>query len=394
MRRDEDRAPRATCWRCLKPAAACICARVPEVANRTPVFVLQHRHERGHPVGTARLARLGLADVEVRDAAGAVPRPALAPGAALLYPGPRARDLATLDVRERPSQLVVLDGTWRQARQLFRENPWLDELPHVRLAPDAPSRYRIRRQPAEHCVSTVESVVAALRMLEPDTRGLDGLLDAFDALVDAQKAYMDDPAATPRHQRRAPRPSRALPAVLREGRARVVVVYGETAPADPAVDPRRRRLVRWSAVRPEDGAVFDRLVRPEGAPPVPEHLAHMGLRPDDLAGATPLDAVAAGWRAFRRPDDVLVAWHPAVLRMLRRVDPRPGRLELLRALWSNLTHAKPGGLDALVAAEGLDAPPVAVRGRSGERLGRAVAVLDALVARAPRLARVREVASC
>ena len=129
--------------------------------------------------------------------------------------------------------------------------------------------------------------------------------------------------------------------MLRDERARVVVVYGETAPADPAVDPRRRRLVRWSAVRPAEGAVFDRLVRPAGRPPVLEHLAHMGLLPDDLARATPLDAVVADWRAFRRPDDVLVAWHPAVLRMLRRVDPGPARTELLEAVAANSSTPPP-----------------------------------------------------
>lgn len=187
--------PRPHCWRCDKPAVTCVCGVIPSVTTRTGITILQHPRERRHPVGTARIARLGLprARVEVawfgRDRRVTVD-PCVPPGTAVLYPHPGARDLATLAPGERPRHLLVLDGTWRHAYVLRRENPWIQALPHVALTPPAPSRYRIRKEPRRECVSTIEAIVLALRALEPDTPGLDGLLRAFDAMVGEQEAYM------------------------------------------------------------------------------------------------------------------------------------------------------------------------------------------------------------
>ncbi len=167
---------------------------MPEVANRTRITIVQHPRERFHPIGTARIARLGLANASVLVPRAVAPRSLripleLAPGSALLFPGPGARDLAELRPLERPSGLVVVDGTWSQARALLRENPALRLLPQVSLRPRAPSRYRLRKQPRRHFISTIEAIVEALRLLEPETSGLDGLLGAFDRMIDEQAVY-------------------------------------------------------------------------------------------------------------------------------------------------------------------------------------------------------------
>jgi DTW domain-containing protein YfiP len=80
-------------------------------------------------------------------------------------------------------------GPWGQASKLYRENGWLAALPHYALSPSEPSRYRIRREPRPNFISTIEAVVAALRILEPATEGLDALLTAFDEMIDAQVVY-------------------------------------------------------------------------------------------------------------------------------------------------------------------------------------------------------------
>eukprot|EP00850_Spirogloea_muscicola_P015848 SM000125S26053 [mRNA] locus=s125:43591:45007:- [translate_table: standard] len=88
-----------------------------------------------------------------------------------------------------PSHLVVLDGTWSKAKRLYHENTWLQDLPHFKLPPlQAPSDYSyIRRQPKANCMSTLESIVYALQLLEPQTEGLTSLLDAFKAMVADQE---------------------------------------------------------------------------------------------------------------------------------------------------------------------------------------------------------------
>ena len=183
--------PRRSCLRCHKPTVGCTCAAIRPVFNRTPVVVFQHPRERRHPLNTARIAKLGLRratlHVAFRGQGREVLCPPIAPpGAALLFPSAQARVLEP-SMDDPPSSLVVVDGTWPTARRLIRDNPWLQALPRVSLRPQQPGRYRIRKARHPHVqLSTIEAIVAALQILEPDTPDLEGLLEAFDAMIDRQ----------------------------------------------------------------------------------------------------------------------------------------------------------------------------------------------------------------
>jgi hypothetical protein len=170
------------------------------IAHRTQIVIVQHPRERFHPVGTARIAELGLAHCRLERPRNPVSQrldlaPCAPPGAGLLFPGipghfdVPTRSLADLDPEERPPALLVLDGTWAQARALYRQNAWLRALPHLRLEPRQPSRYRIRRPPRRSYLSTVEAIVEALRIFEPETPGTDALLAVFDSMIDEQAVY-------------------------------------------------------------------------------------------------------------------------------------------------------------------------------------------------------------
>jgi hypothetical protein len=196
---------RTMCYRCHKPGVVCVCGRIEPVHNRTGIVILQHEKERFHPVGTARFACLGLTRSRLivlrpGEREGLNPPLEFPPGSGLLFPGPQAHDLQGLSPDRRPEHLVVLDGTWRHARALLRSTPELVALPRFALQPATPSAYRIRREPRPECLSTIESIVAALRILEPETRGLDALIDVFHSMVE-QQIYWEAVG----HERRARR---------------------------------------------------------------------------------------------------------------------------------------------------------------------------------------------
>lgn len=202
------------CRACFKPGACCICDLIEPVANRTHVTVLQHPRERFHAIGTARIVQLGLARARI-----VVPRDCFtrsleqrfecAPRTGVLFPGAGARFLEDLEPQERPAGLIVIDGTWSQARNLHRANRWLNDLPQFALRPLGPTRYRIRKAPRPEYVSTLEAVVRALELLEPDTEGLDRLLGAFDTMIDRQIVHAGrNPRRRSRGQSRAARRTR------------------------------------------------------------------------------------------------------------------------------------------------------------------------------------------
>lgn len=307
-----------------------MCGLIRPIAARTGVTVLQHPRERHHPFNTARLARMALRSLDLHVAwpdgdDRMVCRPPLPEGAALLYP--RTDAVLLGDAAPPPSHIVVLDGTWPQARRLYRENPWLSELPHVALDPERPSRYRIRREPALHCLSTLESIVAALGVLEPELPGLEGALDAFVAMVDVQAG---ESAARISRFRTRTRPSRVQR--LADGWDRLVVAYAE------------ERGGVWAAVRPSTG--------------------------DVVQGTA--DEIAAAWPSFAGRDALVACWSDRAARELAGLTG--AEVLPLRPIYGNLRGGIGGTLDVVVAREGLKPAENAVEGRAGERLGNAVAL--------------------
>lgn len=361
----------------MRPTSRCLCAELPEVRTRTRLVILQHPRERRHAFGTARLVDLALPDARIE-----VPRPrnsraldaplAVPADAAVLYPHPSAVDLATLPPDERPRVLVILDGTWAHARSLYRHNPWLEQLRHVRLHPSEPSRYRIRREPRPDFVSTVEAIVAALRILEPETEGLDALLAAFDTMIDRQIAHVDVAARHGRQKRTRQRTWRRVPETL--DAADLVVAYCETTlPRGGQVHERERVLVRWTAVHVATGAVFDQVVRPVDAMPSVAHLGFMGLTVGDVEAGVPLDTARARFATFAGPSPTVAAWTKTTFEWGAAMLGTGARI-VLKSLYANLRNRRPSLLEAVVEREGIDVVPIGCGGRAGARLANALAV--------------------
>src|SRR4051812_5319669 len=109
---------RDRCYGCFRPAGDCVCDVIPTIENTTEVLILQHMRERFHPFNTARMVHRALKNstLLVDHTTPLAARLSLRPGAVLLYPGPGATMLADLPADRRPKQLVVLDGTWHQAK--------------------------------------------------------------------------------------------------------------------------------------------------------------------------------------------------------------------------------------------------------------------------------------
>jgi DTW domain-containing protein len=363
-----------------------VCSSIPLVDNRTSVLVLQHPRERTHPIGTARFAALGLRNARVEVAWNANSREEQPPswlpaGAALLYPAPGARDLRELPAHERPQHLVVLDGTWHTARSLYRDKRWLHALPHYRFLPSAPGRYRLRREPQLDYVSTIEAIVEALRILEPDTQGLNELLAAFDGMIDQQLALRRIGTGRLRVQRR-PLLQRRTPRVLVDDFQRLVVVYGE--PSRPQL-AEQREFVYFAAQAIGSAAQFERVMLPATGLPDAQHLEHMGLAPADFASALSRSEFAAAWRAFLDScgfAPIVAAWNQRTLDLLAATTCSPVSRVSLKSAYRSVFGASEQSVDEAAARQGLCTPPTTLRGRAALRMSSTLAVTRFLHARA------------
>lgn len=170
------------CPVCLLPQADCICAARPTVTCRSAFCFVMYKGEAYKPSNTGRL----IADVApdnhafLWDRTCPDPRllallddPAYAP--VLVFPheyaqAPRCiHDPLQLPavVAGRKPLFVMLDGTWREAKKMFR-SPYLQALPVLGFQPEAASAYLMRDAALAHQLCTAEVGIAVLqRAQEP-----------------------------------------------------------------------------------------------------------------------------------------------------------------------------------------------------------------------------------
>lgn len=182
------------CPRCEKPPPICICDRVAPVATRLRIVVLQHPQEDDEILGTAKLVALTLTNAEIRvglswaslDHALGVTgaqreRWAVLAAAKLSVELPDQVKGSRVVVVDRNGHvrplehhgldgILVLDGTWSQAKTLWWRNAWLLKLPRIVMTPREPSMYgRLRKEPRRDYVSTLEAIADVLPALgEPE----------------------------------------------------------------------------------------------------------------------------------------------------------------------------------------------------------------------------------
>ena len=178
------------------------------IDNRLFVLILQHPQERKEALATAAstCALLSHAELVVGlswpNLARALGRPVDPRRWAVLYLGsvrPASlgdhREVLGLDrrgesVADQEAMLrgldgvVVLDGTWKEAKTLWWRNPWLLKLRRLVLNPRHKSRYaRIRREPRREALSTLEAVALLLKHLDGGPEIEARLLRALDRLI-------------------------------------------------------------------------------------------------------------------------------------------------------------------------------------------------------------------
>lgn len=386
--------PRPHCYVCDKPLATCVCGHIQRLDNRTSITILQHPRERRHPLGTARFAQLGLqgvrvlVDVEGRYR-GPTPPVNFPPRTGVLFPSFAARPLPRAGDIDAPEHLIVIDGTWHQAKTLYRDMGWLRDLPHYVLSPDAPSRYRIRREPQHDYISTLEALLLAIVHLEPELGGVERLLGAFDSMIDQQIACE---RTTTSHRQRLARRARAhsrKPRALAEQFENLVLVYAETVPGPlshgaPATGDEthqalvaKRRLVYFCAHRLRDDSIFERWIGTSAAPVPTSVLAATAAegraRSEQLVSLSEFERQLA---EFVGPSDAFAAWGPTSLEALPRQHRRPaGRAVSLKAAFGAMQLGF-GPLETIIESLGLATKPWPVPGRGGQRLSHARAVAE------------------
>lgn len=382
--------------RCRRPRRVCFCDALTSIESRTRVVFVQHPRESRVPISTCRMAHLSLPNSEMHVALGAEGEPKLeawarTEGTAVLFPGEESVDVAQL--KEMPKTLIVVDGTWSNARKVVERSPALRSLPRIGFLPERPGNYRIRKEPKEHCLSTIEAVAFVLEKLEKAPGKFQPMLRAFDAMVEKQLAFISTRQGPSRYKkfkthRKVKRLSPLDAFRAKVGQLLLLYAEGNAWPKEEA-DCEAMEVIEWAAVRVGTGERFEAQVKPlrKLGAQVPAHVE----RPDAAyLNGEPRAQALERWFQFVRPDDVVVSWGRYPLDLLAREGWVPQEFVNLRKLLAQVGVERLGGPEALAlqfgAAEIERVTPRAVRRM--QALEVIVGTLldgDALAPRSPRV---------
>jgi DTW domain-containing protein len=199
----------ADCPHCGKPLPFCICDSVTPIESNVSLLILQHPQEQDRALGTARLTALHFKDAVVKiglswpSLSKALGRTVHDPSRwAVLYLG--SAKVSELDTDAEivainrkgeiePHQrailsdiegIVLLDGTWSQAKALWWRNAWMLKCQRVILGPRRPSRYgQLRREPRRDGLATIEAAGLLLAGLEKRPEIAETLNASFDRML-------------------------------------------------------------------------------------------------------------------------------------------------------------------------------------------------------------------
>ncbi|HEX3411911.1 MAG TPA: DTW domain-containing protein [Stellaceae bacterium] len=183
-------------------------AEAEPINNRLFVLVLQHPQEKREVLATAAATCAALrravlvVGLSWPNLARALGGPADTRQWAVLYLGsarPAAfgleREIIMLDRAGMPPAdqdamlrglegVVLLDGSWSEAKTLWWRNPWLLRLHRLVLNPPHRSRFgRVRREPRREALSTLEAAALLLKNLDGGPEIEAALLDRLDRLI-------------------------------------------------------------------------------------------------------------------------------------------------------------------------------------------------------------------
>jgi DTW domain-containing protein YfiP len=208
---------RELCHSCLQPSFGCYCELIQKFDPQIEFVILIHPLEVRKRIATGRMTHLCLKNSYLVHGQDFSKNPGVnrlladpTKQCVLLYPGANSLNLSekketltSFFPLQKKLVIFVVDGTWHTAKKMLRLSENLHGLPRICFTPSRPSQFRVRKQPAPHCFSTIEAVHQMIEMLGP-SRGFDlgsrlhdNMLTVFDALVERQLDFIRQSQADP-----------------------------------------------------------------------------------------------------------------------------------------------------------------------------------------------------
>lgn len=207
----ESKQYRTQCSHCLQPEFGCYCQYVQKFDPKIKFVILIHPIERKRRIATGRMSHLCMENSELivgqnysrnSKVNQILENPLYQP--MVLYPGIQSLNLTGSNPENKAAffstgkipLVFVIDGTWATARKMMRQSENLFNLPRFCFTPQAPSQFRVRKQPKKECFSTIEAIHHCIDLIGAQVdfdfthRPHDNMLSVFNVMVERQLGFI------------------------------------------------------------------------------------------------------------------------------------------------------------------------------------------------------------
>lgn len=192
---------RNTCYKCYRPKVSCMCKYFTQIDTKTKFVLLMHPKEyKKTKNGTGHFTNASLENCEIHIGIDFTHHKRInelldnkSNDCYILYPG---NDSLKLN-EEKPDTaknlvLFLIDSTWPCSKKIIRESKNLKNLQKMSFTHTKSSEFIFKEQPAIYCLSTMESTLCILELLNKHNietipeKKLNTFLDPFHQMVDYQ----------------------------------------------------------------------------------------------------------------------------------------------------------------------------------------------------------------
>ncbi len=119
----------------------------------------------------------------------------------ILFPSPDALNISKTYPKNsnKPLAIFLIDSTWACTKKIFTQSENLNKLKHMSFTTTKTSQYSIKAQPDENYLSTIESTLVVLELLNKweieniEEEKFNGFLNPFFKMIEYQKNLIANP---------------------------------------------------------------------------------------------------------------------------------------------------------------------------------------------------------
>ncbi|MCK5111339.1 MAG: DTW domain-containing protein [Arcobacteraceae bacterium] len=193
---------RQICYNCYRPKSSCMCSYIKQINTKTKFVILMHPKEfRKTKNGTGHFTNISLKNCELyvgidftnHDKINSLLNDT-ANNCYILYPSDNSINLNTSSIQEqnKTNVIFIIDSTWPCSKKILAVSKNLHNLSRISFEHTKTSQFKIKTQPNSYCLSTIESTLCVLELLNQqkieniEDKSLENFLKPFEKMVEYQ----------------------------------------------------------------------------------------------------------------------------------------------------------------------------------------------------------------